>query len=172
MWDIYNEPGNSGHVANTLPLLTKCFEWARAANPSQPISAGVWNTGNDFSVLNNLQLSSSDVITFHIYADAESTKNRIGDFSSYGRPVICTEYMARTIGSKFQTHIPVFHSENVGAINWGLVKGKTNTIFPWGSPEGSEEPKIWFHDVFQPDGTPFDSEETDVIKQYTLGSSQ
>jgi hypothetical protein len=76
--------------------------------------------------------------------------------TKYGRPVIVTEYMARPIGSKFQTHIPMFYEENVGAINWGLVSGKTNTIYPWGSPEGAPEPKVWFHDVVRQDGTPFD----------------
>jgi hypothetical protein len=76
--------------------------------------------------------------------------------------------MARTIGSKFQTHIPMFHEENVGAINWGLVSGKTNTIFPWNSPKDAPEPKVWFHDVFRKDGTPFDQEEINVIKQHTL----
>lgn len=64
----------------------------------------------------------------------------------------------------------MFYEEDVGAINWGLVSGKTNTIFPWGSKEGSPEPAIWFHDIFRKDGTPFSLEEVDVIKKYTLGS--
>ena len=34
-------------------------------------------------------------------------------------------------------------SLNLGAINWGLVSGKTQTIFPWGSKPGSPTPKIW-----------------------------
>lgn len=63
----------------------------------------------------------------------------------------------------------MFHEEGVGAINWGLVSGKTNTIFPWGSPEGASEPKVWFYDIFRKDGTPFDQEEIDVIRQYTIG---
>ena len=85
-----------------------------------------------------------------------------------GRPVICTEYMARPIGSNFQNHIPLFNQRDVGAINWGLVKGKTNTIFPWGSKEGDPVPAVWFHDVFWPNGTAFDNEEITVIKNYTL----
>lgn len=89
-----------------------------------------------------------------------------------GRPVVLTEYMARPINSKFQTHIPFFHEQDVVAINWGLVSGRTNTIFPWGSPEGAPEPKVWFHDIFRKDGTPFDQEEIDVIKAHTLGATQ
>ena len=78
--------------------------------------------------------------------------------------------MARTIGSTFQTHVPIFYEQNVGCINWGLVKGKTNTIFPWGSPQGASEPKVWFHDVFHPDGTPFDQTEIDTIGKYAKKS--
>jgi hypothetical protein len=56
--------------------------------------------------------------------------------------------------------------EHVGAINWGLVSGKTNTIYAWDSPMPSgEEPKVWFHDIFRKDGTPYSKTETDFIKQ-------
>lgn len=44
-WDIYNEPGNSGHEDKTIPLLKEVFEWARLAEPTQPISSGPWNWG-------------------------------------------------------------------------------------------------------------------------------
>ena len=165
-WDIYNEPGNSNHGKSTLRLLSLVFQWARASNPDQPISSGPWNYGGDFQEMNDFQLSNSDVITFHSYDVVENTKGTAENMLKLGRPVINTEYMARPTGSKFQTHIPMFHDLKVGAINWGLVKGKTNTIFPWNSPEGAPEPKVWFHDVFHPDGTPFDQEEVDVISKY------
>jgi hypothetical protein len=79
--------------------------------------------------------------------------------------------MARTVGSTFQKLIPIFHEENVGCINWGLVKGKTNTIFPWGSLKGTPEPKVWHHDVFHPNGTAFSQDEVEVIKKYANKSS-
>ena len=90
---------------------------------------------------------------------------QIKQLKAYGRPVICTEYMARKNNSLFITHLPLLKREHVGAINWGLVSGKTNTIFPWGSKEGSPEPKPWFHDVFRQDGSAFDSKETALIQQ-------
>ena len=142
------------------------------AEPSQPISAGVWNWGTGFAELNNYQLSNSDVITYHVYSDEQDTNRTIQDMLTHGRPVICTEYMARPMNSKFQTHIPLFNKYNVGAINWGLVMGRTNTVFPWNSPEGSPVPKIWFHDIFYPNGTAFDNEEITVIKQYTLNKQE
>jgi hypothetical protein len=76
--------------------------------------------------------------------------------------------MARPLNSTFETHVPLFFQQNVSAINWGLVKGKTNTIYPWWSKQGDPEPKIWFHDVFQPNGTAFDSTETTVIRNQTM----
>jgi hypothetical protein len=75
--------------------------------------------------------------------------------------------MARTRNSRFQTHLPIFREENVGCYNWGLVSGKTQTIYPWGSPMGAPEPKIWFHDIFRPDGSPFDPEEVAFIRKLT-----
>jgi hypothetical protein len=75
--------------------------------------------------------------------------------------------MARTNSSRFDTNLPVFKKYKVGAINWGLVSGKTNTIFPWSSKEGTQEPKIWFHDIFRKDGTPFSDDEIKFIKAIT-----
>ena len=92
-----------------------------------------------------------------MYDDGNSTKQLIDDLKVTGRPAICTEYMARPKNSNFKTHIPLFHDMNVGAINWGLVKGKTNTIFPWWSKENDPEPAVWFHDIFYPNGTAFDN---------------
>jgi hypothetical protein len=163
MWDLYNEPANSGYGVTSLPLLKKVFQWAWAVRPSQPLTAGVWFM--DFPVVNTYQLQHSDVITFHNYDDTASMKKAIDSLQKIGRPVICTEYMARKNNSKFETHLPILKRYNVGAINWGLVSGKSNTIFPWGSKEGSPEPNPWFHDIFRKDGTPYDVRETELIKQ-------
>ena len=55
--------------------------------------------------------------------------------------------------------------ENIGAINWGLVARKTNTIFKWEEPlPEMEKPPLWFHDIFRKDGTPYKQEEIDMIK--------
>ena len=163
MWDLYNEPANSGYGITSLPLLKKVFQWAWAVRPSQPLTAGVWFM--DFPVINAYQLQHSDVITFHNYDDTASMKKAIDSLQKKGRPVICTEYMARKNNSKFETHLPILKRCNVGAINWGLVSGKSNTIFPWGSKEGGPEPTPWFHDIFRKNGTPYDVKETELIKQ-------
>jgi hypothetical protein len=117
--------------------------------------------------LNQFQLSLSDVITFHNYDGAASLEKQIELLQTTGRPVICTEYMARTRNSRFETHLPIFKRFGVGCFNWGLVSGRTNTIFPWGSPKGAPEPEVWFHDIFRKDGTPFDSGEVEFIRTIT-----
>ena len=165
MWDLYNEPANSGYGMSSFSLLKKIFEWAWAVRPSQPLTAGVWFM--DFPEINKYQLENSDVITFHNYSDTISMKIAIDSLQKRGRPVICTEYMARTNNSKFETHLPILKRYHVGAINWGLVSGKSNTIFPWGSKEGSPEPNPWFHDVFRKDGSPYDKNEVELIKKLT-----
>lgn len=166
MWDLYNEPANSGYGLSSMPLLKKVFEWAWAVRPSQPLTVGVWFM--DYPEINQYQLENSDVTTFHNYSDTVSMKLAIDTLQKRGRPVICTEYMARTNNSKFETHLPLLKRFNVGAINWGLVSGKSNTIFPWGSKEGSTEPNPWFHDIFRKDGTPYNYKEVELIKKLAL----
>jgi hypothetical protein len=166
LWDLYNEPGNSDYGDKSLPLLQLVFTWGREANTDQPISSGVWN--KSLTNLNDYQLANSDVITYHNYADEKQHQEVIDTLRKYGRPLICTEYMARSRGSHFANIMPLLKKENVAAYNWGLVSGKTNTIYAWDTPmPGGDEPKIWFHDIFRQDGTPFSTEEITVIKSLT-----
>jgi len=162
-WDLFNEPSNSGYMDAVLPLLRATFVWAQAANPQQPLTVGVWN---DHALSNQVMLDNSDVVTFHNYDSPERLEQQIKELQKTKRPIICTEYMARTRKSLFKTTLPVFKKYQVGAINWGLVKGKTNTIFAWDNPMPTvDEPPVWFHDIFRPDGTVFSEEEVEFIKR-------
>lgn len=165
LWDLYNEPGNSDYGVSSLPLVKKIFQWAWSVRPSQPLTVGVWF--QKYPQLNTYQLDNSDVISFHNYDDTVSMIKAIDTLQKRGRPVICTEYMARKNNSLFLTHLAVLKRKNVAAINWGFVSGKSNTIFPWNSKEGSPEPAIWFHDIFRKDGRPFDPNETKLIRELT-----
>lgn len=166
LWDVYNEPGNSGYKSKSLYLLSQVFRWGRQINPDQPLSAGVWS--KELTELNTYQLANSDVITYHNYDDEKVHAAVIDSLQQYGRPLICTEYMARTRGSKFQNIMPMMKQQHVGAINWGFVAGKTNTIYAWDTPmPDGAEPKVWFHDIFRKDGSPFSQEEVDLIKSLT-----
>ncbi len=167
VWDLYNEPGNSGYGNQSLPLLQKVFEWGWEIRPSQPLSSGVW----DYKLkdLNKFQVENSDIITYHNYGGPEKHQAAIDTLKRYNRPMVCTEYMARRNNSLFQNIMPMLKKENVGAINWGLVAGKSNTKYAWDEPipDGSEPP-LWFHEIFRPDGTPYKQEEVDLIKSLTL----
>jgi hypothetical protein len=165
-WDLYNEPGNSDYGNKSMDLLQKAFAWGREINPDQPLSAGVWN--DKLSDLNVYQLANSDVISYHNYGKEPEHAKAIDTLKSYGRPLICTEYMARTRGSLFATIMPLLKKNNAGAINWGLVSGKTNTIYAWDTPmPNGAEPKVWFHDIFRKDGTPYSQKEINLIKSLT-----
>jgi hypothetical protein len=164
VWDLYNEPGNSNHQDNSLPLLKEIFRWARDVNPSQPLTCGIWRL--DLEVLNEFQATHSDIISYHNYQDPELHRVWIELLKTHGRPLICSEYLARHYDSRFQNILPLLKDQNVWAINWGLVSGRTNTIYPWNEPrpEGGE-PVIWFTDIFRRDGTAFDQEEILLIRQ-------
>lgn len=184
MWDIWNEPDNTNNssygkvelpnkVDYVLPLMVKSFEWARSVNPSQPLSSGVWagdwSTPQTLKPIEKAQIEQSDVITFHNYENAQEFEKRIKWLQQYDRPIICTEYMSRGNGSFFETSLPVAKKYNVGAINWGLVDGKSQTIYPWDSWKKTytKEPDLWFHDIFRKDGTPYKQAEVDLIKKLT-----
>jgi hypothetical protein len=163
LWDLYNEPGNSGHDVSSLPLLKNVFKWAREINPTQPISAGIWYFG--CNELNAFQIANSDVITYHNYADEREHQTWINFLKMQNRPMFCTEYMARKNNSRFENIMPLLKKNKIAAINWGFVSGKTNTIFAWGEAKPNEkEPVLWFHDIFRQDHTPFDVKETELIK--------
>ncbi len=166
LWDLYNEPGNGGYGDKSMPLLKDVFKWAREINPSQPLSAAVWT--KDLPDFNAYQLANSDVITYHDYNPVNVHRQTIDSLKKYDRPLICTEYMARTRNSNFFTIMPMLKVNKIAAINWGLVSGKTNTIYAWDTPmPNGEEPKVWFHDIFRKDGTPYDAKETEFIKSLT-----
>jgi hypothetical protein len=164
LWDLYNEPGNNGKRDSSYYLVTKVFQWARAANPDQPISAGLWTW--DFEKLNIFQLTNSDIITYHDYEEPQWHRRVIDILKANGRPLICTEYMARTRNSRFSNILTLLKDKKVGAINWGFVEGKTNTIYAWDTPmpDGSQ-PIEWFHDIFRRDGSAYREDEVNLIKK-------
>jgi hypothetical protein len=184
-WDIWNEPDNTNAGSYKDPrnkaelvtaLLPQAFAWAREAHASQPLTSGVWKD-NDWSSsekmnpTEKMQIEQSDVISFHSYDNPDGFERRLKYLLGYHRPIICTEYMARGNGSTFEGSLPIAKKYHVGAINWGLVAGKTQTFLPWDSwkhPYTDREPPVWFHEVFRADGKPYKQEEVDFIKQ-TIG---
>lgn len=185
-WDVWNEPGADNvnsyayeelkdKDARIAKLLPEVFEWAREAHPTQPLTSGVYSVdvskeNGDLDQLQQIQLRESDVITFHNYSWPEDFKREVAWLRKYNRPIICTEFMARSVGSTFDTILPIAKQERVGAINWGFVAGKTQTNLPWESwvhPYILSQPPVWFHEVLHPDGTSYRQAEVDLIRQLT-----
>jgi hypothetical protein len=180
-WDVWNEPDNpnSSSYGRFEPynkvdlvhkLLSQVFIWTRQAQPVQPITAGIWignwSAHDSLRPIEKLMIEESDVISFHNYDNGASFEKRILELQRYKRPLLCTEYMSRGNGSTFEGSMPVAKKYKVAAYNWGLVSGKSQTIFPWDSWQikYTAEPALWFHDIFRKNGTPFKQEETDLIK--------
>ena len=184
-WDLWNEPDNGnddsyakGDPRNKneiiLALLPKVFDWARSAHPVQPLTSGLWH-GDWASLatmppLARIQIGQSDVISFHNYGWPEDFEQHVNELEQFHRPILCTEYMARNIGSTFDTILPIARQHHVGAINWGLVAGKSQTWIPWDSwqrPYVSDQPAVWQHDLFHPDGKPYRQREVEIIRSLT-----
>ena len=178
-WDVFNEPDNSRHDLTvsqkydwSFALLKKTFTWCRSGHPNQPLTSGIWYGDwhpDSLNALNIYQLEESDIISFHTYDEPSAMHQKALLLKRYNRPMICTEYLARGNNNNFHTMLPFFKENQIGAINWGLVDGKTNTIYPWDSwsKEYSAEPEPWHHDIFRADGTAYRRNEVELIKKLT-----
>lgn len=179
-WDLFNEPnnGNGSYAELETPykaeygliLLKEAFRWAREINPSQPLTAGPWEgdwAPGKRSPINAFMLENSDVISFHSYEPLEKMRARIDLLEQLGRPLLCTEFMARPQGSRFETHLPLMKERKVAAIAWGFIAGKSQTNYPWDSWKKTytAEPPEWFHDVLRADGTPYKPEEAAFLRK-------
>ena len=189
-WDLWNEPDNTNgssygsseprnKVDLVRALLPKVYEYARAGLPTQPLTSGLWK-GGDWSSpekldpVEKIQMELSDIVSFHNYGKPDEFKKRIQDLQAYHRPILATEYMARTAGSTFQGILPIAKEYRVAAYNWGFAAGKTQTWLPWDSwqhPYTDLQPAIWFHDIYFSNGEPYQQEEVDFIRGLTGGKS-
>jgi hypothetical protein len=186
VWDLFNEPDNPNEnsygplelknkdeVAERLVRLS--FKWARAVGPTQPLTVGLWRGAEwdqpeKLNLVHKAALELSDVISFHDYGTPAALNARIAQLRKTGRPLLCTEYLARGNGSTFADVLPIFKQEKIAAYNWGLVDGKTNTKYPWKTwqmPIIGVEPDPWHHEIFHTDGKPYREDEVRLIKSLT-----
>lgn len=186
-WDLYNEPtnrmifsGKGDDVMARFPescsheLMKRAFQWAREIAPSQPLTVAAWHIddtsqgpGKHFDhATDRLAMELSDVISFHAYTTNEELERAIEIARGHGRPVMCTEWMARHLGSTIEKQLPVFKAAGVGCFQWGLVNGKTQTHLPWPHLSVRDDQRgLWFHDLLQADGTPFREEEVECLRR-------
>ena len=179
VWDVWNEPSNLNggrftEVDNkrelVAALLPQVFAWARNAAPEQPLTAGVWTGATLYDdPLAKIQIDNSDVYSFHDYQTPEKLEAKLSDLPR-DRPQLMTEFMARVPGSTFEGSLPIARREKIGAYCWGLVNGRSKTIYPWDSWTVSyleAPPDPWFHDVFHADGTPYREDEVAFVRGIT-----
>jgi len=147
---------------DSLPLLKDVYHWARETDPAQPITSGIWGGSEQITSFLRTQ---SDIITFHNYRPADDLRRNISELKKLGRPLICSEWMNRPKGSAVEACLPVFREQQVGALSWGLVNGRTQTHLPWGHKPGDPEPKLWQHDLYHSDHTSYDARELEMFRQ-------
>ena len=187
-WDVWNEPDNLNagtfgasepvnKIEKVLALLPRVFEYARAGTPTQPLTSGLWkgdwSSMEKLSPIEKIQIEQSDFISFQNYEGPAEFEKRVKWLQAYGRPVMCTGFLARSQGSTFQAILPIAQKYNVGAVGTGLVAGKTQTWLPWDSWQKAyidHEPDPWYQDIFHSNGIPYKQDEVDFIRQ-TVASS-
>jgi len=189
-WDLWNEPDNTNgssyggteprnKVDRVRALLPEVYKYARAGLPTQPLTSGVWKSGDwsspdKLDPIEKIQMELSDIVSFHNYGKPEEFEKRVQWLQAYHRPILATEYMARGNGSTFQGILPIAKKYRVAAYNWGFAAGKTQTWLPWDSwqhPYTDRQPELWFHDIFAANGTPYLQEEVDFIRSMTGGKA-
>ncbi len=180
IWDVYNEPGNAERDKLTLPKLKHIFGIIREINPSQPLTAGAWRVKPDADTLCSevemFAIENSDIISYHCYGDYLKQVKVIKRLKEFGRPLINTEWLARSFNNNVREAFPLYYLENVGCYNWGFVAGKYQTYEPWesmwkkyynGDSDGKDfDFTKWFHDLFRVNHRPYDPKEIEIIKHF------
>lgn len=161
IWDLFNEPMNRAKVG-TDEFIETIFKWARDANPTQPLTVGAWIPPGEAA------LRHCDIVSYHLYGGYDTMRSVIGVYKRYGRPVICTEWMARPLVSNIERELELFKKQGVGCYMWGLVNGRTQCQYPWfNKPNDPVHEVGWFHDLFHGDGKPYRLDEILAIRRIT-----
>lgn len=177
IWDVYNEPGNSNRRELTVPHITKLFEIVRKIDPVQPLTAGLFNleivNGNlKLNEVQTIALENSDLVSYHCYEKFAEHVRWIKQLKKFNRPILCTEWLGRTLHNDVFDVFPLFYLEKIGCYNWGFVAGKYQTYEPWEKTwkaydkdhDVDYEFTKWFHDLYRPNHRPYDPKEIDLIQ--------
>ncbi len=182
IWDVYNEPGNCGRKNLTIPHIKKLFEICREIDPVQPLTSGIWvgfvngefDQNNILYEVQQFAFENSDIISFHHYGTYESTCQLLKSLKRSGRPLVCTEWLARILHNNVEEIFPLFYLEKVACYCWGHVAGKTQYNEPWGVmlKKYEKDPTIdydltkWFHDIYRGNLFPYNPKEVNLIKKF------
>lgn len=177
VWDLWNEPDSPNFAYATRDparkgaligeLLEMVWDWAAEVDPVAPLTVGVYlfpgRHAERASHVARTAIERSDVVSFHSYEAESGLTAAIDALETHGRPLICTEWMARP-RSPVEL-VGVLAEREVGAYNWGLVDGRSQTRFSWKSwvrRDSADAP--WFHDLLHPDGRAYDEREVEAFR--------
>jgi hypothetical protein len=122
-----------------------------------------------------IQIERSDFISFQNYDGPQEFEKRLKWLQAFGRPVMCTGFMARTKGSTPEAILPIAQKYGVGALAASLVAGKRQLYLPWDSwqtPYADRQPAIWLQDIFRSNGIPYSQKEVDLIRDIIRSSAK
>lgn len=179
IWDVFNEPGNTGRNSMSLPHMLKFIEIIRQIDPIQPITAAVYTMASKKKIDNlgemeRAALDHSDIVSFHDYSPYETNIEIIHELKKLGRPILNTEWLARCLDNNVEEMFPLFFLENIGCYNWGFVAGKYQTYEPWNTvwdryeknPDLKWDFTKWFHDLYRPNHRPYNPTEIKLIRHF------
>jgi len=174
IWNVYNEVGNSKRTEVSKSNLKKMFDTVRKIDPCQPLTCEIWREFENITEVERYGLEHSDIISFHSYADYNANILLIKQLKQFNRPILNTEWLARSIGNTVEEMFPLMYLEKIGCYNWGFVAGKYQTFEPWNIiwEDYAENPDLkydftkWFHDLYRPNHRPYNPKETELIKYY------
>ena len=162
-WDLFNEPdgpevnyirtGSPHKYGRATELVGRIFDWAEEADPSQPLTAGVF-AGSGRAERGNpngrvMLASRSDVITFHSYLPGG-----LGASKGHRSRLRAAAGVHRVDGPAPPTPERIDSSPSAGsALLVGARGRRTQTRFPWSRwVRGTPADAPWFHELLHPDG--------------------
>jgi hypothetical protein len=189
-WDVWNEPDNTniGRFNTSEPpqktellrtILPQAFRYVRAGNPTQPVTSGLWQEGDwsgkdKLGPVEKIQVELSDIISFQNYDGPAEFEKRVKWLQAFGRPVLCTGFLARNQGSTMEAILPIALKYDVGALAGDLVAGKTQMQLPWDSWQqpyvDDRQPKVWMQDILTSTGGLYLPSDAEVIRNAIAGS--
>jgi hypothetical protein len=135
---------------------------------------GDWSGKEKLGPVQQIQVDLSDIITFQNYDGPAEFEKRVKWLQAYGRPIVCTGFLARDQGSTLEAILPIALKYNVGALIGDMVEGKTQTWLPWDSWQNAyvdgRTPKVWTQDIFTKTGLLYQPAEADLIRQAIANS--
>lgn len=139
-WEQMNEPGCSGFMNEvTIALMNDARIAIKETGSTIPVNSCACQLyeGAYFS----------DYFSYHDYDAAYNAGPK-------GSQYFMTEGMNRGSQS-VPGMVAAYGPTGTGYMFWELMIGRTNTRFPWGSPQNAPEPTVPFHGIIYPDGHPW-----------------